>query len=138
MLFEHPNWYECNGKCPDQPRGNRYEFPLPEVKNAPVPSTANYSQTNVAWVIEMFAGILGQSEKKIALRYENNTPNDKTDDIIVTHPGDKLYYEDAAKCRAPSKEYLAYERAAKKSKTLKLYMENSPAGIQYFQPICKS
>lgn len=134
--FGHENWYQCDGTCTDQPRGARYEFPLPEVKNAPVPSQADYEPKNVAWLIEMFASILGTEKENIALRYENNTPKDKDDDIEVKHPGDKLYYPEAAKCIAKSPEQVRYEQFAKKSALLKLYQDNSPAKITYFNPTC--
>ena len=71
----------------------------------------------------------------IKFRYENNTPNDKTDDIFVSHPGG-TYLPDAMKCRLKTPEMKACEAAAKKSPLLKLYMENSPANITYFQNKC--
>lgn len=139
------NWYQCNGVCQDTPRnkvfpnigfGSRYQFPLPTVPNAPVPSKANYSQVNVAWEIEFFANILGSDKSQLTFRYENNTPNDGTDDIFVSHPGG-TYLPDAAACNFPkSPEQIKYEAAAKKSSRLKLYMDNSPAGIKYFNKIC--
>jgi len=140
----HENWFHCDGVCEDAPRnrefshgfGSRYEFPLPEVENAPVPSNADYSPKNVAWLIEMFAAIVGVDESQVCLLYENNTPKDRGDDIYVCHPQDKLYYDEAAKCRPKSPEQERYEEFAKKSALLKLYEENSPAGIQYFQPLC--
>ena len=140
----HVNWYECNGICSDPPRnrdfpgqgfGSRYQFPLPEVKGAPVPSVANYKPTNVAWMIEFFANMLGKHKNQVVFRYENNTPNDKTDDIFVSHPGG-TYLPDAMKCRVKKPDMIAYEEAAKKSALLKLYMDNSPAKITYFQDKC--
>lgn len=138
------NWYQCNGVC-DTPRNkvfptigfaSRYQFPLPKVENAPVPSKADYSQTNVAWEIEFFANILGTDKSNITFRYENNTPDDTTDDILVGHPGG-TYLPKATACNFPkSPEQTKYEAAAKKSSKLKLYMENSPAGIKYFNKIC--
>ena len=145
LLHNHENWFQCDGTCTNPPRnrkfshgfGSRYEFPLPKVKNAPVPSKADYSQKNVAWLIEMFANMLGVEHTEITLRYENNTPDDKTDDIEVTHPNDKLYLPTQNACQYRKSEALKqYERAAKKSKLLKLYEENSPAQINYFKPIC--
>ncbi len=115
------NWYE-------------YEFPLPEVPNAPVPSEADYSPKNVAWLIEFFAGILGNRASELTFRYENNTPSVKEDDILVEHPGDKLYFEDTQGL-TKSYELIRYEEAAKKSKRLKLFQDNSPANIDYFQPL---
>lgn len=134
---DHLNWYECNGICPDPPRGPRYQFPLPKVKGAPVPSIANYSPQNIAWEIEVFAGLLGFDKSQLVFRYENNTPDDKTDDIFVKHPLDKDYLPTASACNfKQSPELKAYEERAKKSKLLKLYMDNSPAKITYFQQIC--
>lgn len=142
----HKNWYQASdGKADDQPRnkkfshgfGTRYEFPLPEVKNAPVPSTADYSQENVAWLIEFFANMFSnKTYTELALRYENNTPTDCSDDIVVKHPQDKLYLPEASKCRSKSKALKEYEKRAKKSKVLKLYEKHSPANIDYFNPLC--
>jgi len=112
----------------------KYEFPLPEVPNAPKPSKADYSPENVAWLIEFFAGILGKSTSELTLQYENNTPSIKEDDILVSHPGDKLYFEDT-QGKPKSPELIRYEAAAKKSKRLKLFQDNSPANIYYFQPL---
>ena len=111
----------------------QYEFPLPEVPNAPVPSQANYSPQNVAWMIEMFAQILGESHTDLRFRYENNTPNIDWDDIYVEHPNDKLYLTDKAKCYPDTPELIAYETAAKKSNILKLFQDESPAEIEYFK-----
>lgn len=131
------NWYECkDGQCPDN-RGARYEFPLPEVPNAPVPSQADYSQQNVAWLIEFFGSLTGYSRTEIALVYENNSPNDRTDDIVVTHPNDRSYRDEASACNfSKSAAQTRYETFAKKSKILKDYQDNSPAGIEYFKPLC--
>ena len=114
-----PNWY-------------KYDFPLKEVPNAPKPSQANYSPENVAWLIEFFGGIIGNSN--IKLRYENNTPDNTKDDIIVSHPGDKSYFEET-QGKSKSPELIRYEEAAKQSKRLKLFQDNSPANIDYFQDI---
>jgi len=137
------NWYQCNGTCSDQPRnkvfshgfGSRYQFPLPTVENAPVPSEANYAPENVAWMIELFAQILGKRSDEIQFRYENNTPNKKTDDIFVSHPGGS-YLSEASKCKPKSDAMRKYESYAKNSSILKTYMDNSPAGIKYFNQIC--
>lgn len=135
IVPEHPNWYQCNGICPGE-RGARYQTPLPEVPNAPVPSQADYSAGNVAWVMEMFAGALGVPVGRLIFRYENNTPNDPSDDIFVTHPGGN-YLDSAHACNFQKSDALKrYEEAAKKSEILKLYQDNSPAGITYFNPIC--
>lgn len=139
----HENWYECNGVCPDPPRnkvfsngfGSRYQFPLPTVKGAPVPSVADYSPTNVAWMIEFFANMIGTNKSQTVFRYENNTPDDKTDDIFVSHPGG-TYLPTVTQCRVKKDNMKAYEAAAKKSPLLKLYMDNSPAKIEYFQDRC--
>lgn len=108
----------------------QFNFPLEEVEGAPVPSNADYSQENVAWLIEMFGGIIGTG---IELRYENNTPQDEDDDIIVSHPEDREYYPDAARCKDKSPEMIKYEEAAKRSDILKTYQDNSPANITYFE-----
>lgn len=145
MSAPKENWYQCNGICQDGPRnkifaktgyGSRYQFPLPVVPNAPVPSKADYSQENVAWEIEMFANILGTDKSLISFRYENNTPDDKTDDIFVSHPGG-TYLPQATACNfTKSDAQKKYEAAAKKSSILKTYQDNSPAGIKYFNKIC--
>jgi hypothetical protein len=143
-LVNHENWYHCDGVCDDSPRnklfshgfGSRYQFPLPTVKDAPVPSQADYSQANVAWMIEFFAGVIGSDPSEVVFRYENNTPDDKTDDILVSHPGGE-YLPTATACNfKKSPELKRYEAAAKKSKLLKLYQDNSPAGITFFNQIC--
>lgn len=111
-----------------------YEFPLPEIAGAPVPSQANYNPKNVAWLIEMFAGILGEAKTSLIMRYENNTPNNKEDDIYVQHPNDGTYYDEAVrKGHVGSPEQVRYEMYAKKSARLLAYMEASPANITYFQ-----
>ena len=132
----HPNWYECNGICPDPPRGARYQFPLPKVQGAPVPSVANYQPQNVAWMIEFFANILGKTPSEVVFRYENNTPDDPTDDIFVSHPGGSYLPSHTACNFKKSDDLKRYEAAAKQSPLLKTYMDNSPAKIKYFQPIC--
>ena len=121
------NWYQ-------------YEFPLPEVPNAPVPSKADYSPHNCAWLIEMFAQMLGVDHTEIRLRYENNTPNNRNDDIFVEHPNDGLYLTEAASCRPDSPEMFKYEQKAQNSKILKLFETYSPRGneenfIKYFQDL---
>lgn len=135
MTKPNSNWYKCDGTCPDQPRGARYEFPLPVVKGAPVPSKANYSQENVAWMIEFFARILSKTSEEVQFRYENNTPLNKNDDIIVSHPGGE-YLPDVEKCKQKSEALKKYEEHAKKSSILKTYMKNSPANISYFNKTC--
>ena len=111
----------------------QYEFPLPEVEGAPVPSQADYSQENVAPLIEFFGYVLGYAKDKMIFRYENNTPNDPSDDIDVTHPGGS-WLPVPEQCSGKSAEMKRYEAYAKKSAILKKFEENSPAGIAYFQP----
>lgn len=111
-----------------------YPWPLPEVPGAPVPSKANYDPKNVAPLIESFASLLGKQRTQLIFRYENNTPNDKTDDIFVKHPNDKAYLPDyLAAHKGKSPEQTRYEMFAKKSTRLKLFQDNSPAKIKYFQ-----
>lgn len=113
-----------------------YEFEdsLPEVPGAPVPSRANYSPANVAPLIEFFAGILGYDKADISFQYENNTPNNASDDIIVSHPNDREYYgEWLSTHKTKSSEMLRYEAAAKKSARLTAFQNNSPANIVYFK-----
>lgn len=119
---------------PVPPHWYQYEFPLPVVPGAPVPSTADYSQTNVAPLIEFFANILSKDRSELVFRYENNTPNNTADDIFVAHPDDSNYlpaYIAAHSVKSP--ELIHYEKFAKKSKILKLFQDNSPANITYFQ-----
>jgi hypothetical protein len=118
----HENWF-------------KFDWPLAQVEGAPVPSNANYSAENVAPLIEGFAGVLGESVTGLKFVYENNSPDDKDDDIEVMHPGDKIYGSDPCD-RESSPEMARYELFAKKSALLKLYQDNSPAGIEYFQPLC--
>lgn len=173
----HENWFNCNGEedrgcfkpaCDDGPRnkefshgfGSRYEFPLPEVENAPIPSQMednqkNYKSENVAWMIEMFASVLGVNKSNICFRYENNQPNqrcqtfettntelpNKEGNIVVCHPGGTYYPPECGeklngRQMVKSPELERYEQAAKKSELLKLYQDNSPAQIEYFQPLC--
>jgi hypothetical protein len=116
----------------------KYDFPLTEVENAPVPSNADYSPQNCAWLIEFFAGLCGVDYSRVILRYENNTPNNKEDDIYVSHPMDKEYFPELnAKLNSEGKsvELAIYELKAKASARLKLFEENSPANIEYFQPL---
>lgn len=134
----HDNWYKCDGTaCPPPVHGATYQFPLPEVIGAPVPSRADYNPKNCAWLIEFFGQILSQDPSTLELRYENNTPKNPNDDIFVRHPGGS-YLPDKQKCGPKSDAMRTYEIAAKKSKLLKLYQDHSPAGIKYFQPICPS
>ena len=175
----HENWYQCDGEldrgcftpaCKDGPRnkefghgfGSRYEFPLPKVENAPVPSQMedlqkNYKAENVSWMIEMFAQILGSDPSEVCFRYENNQPSErcqpipnppvntklptKKGNITVCHPGGSSYPPECGgklngRQMVKSEELKRYEEAAKRSELLKLYEDNSPAGIKYFNPIC--
>jgi hypothetical protein len=117
-------------KAPDH--WYQYEFPLPEVKKAPVPSQANYEPRNVAWMIEMFAQVLGQNHTSLRFRYENNTPNNPWDDIYVEHPNDKLYFTEKARCDTKNQEMIQYETKARQSDILRLFQDYSPAEINYF------
>lgn len=115
----------------------KYEFPLPEVPNAPVPSQADYSSKNCAWLIEFLASIINKTPQELVLRYENNTPNNKEDDIFVSHPNDgKNYWAIENDLRRNiSPEQAHYESHAKLSSRLRLFEDNSPANITYFQPL---
>lgn len=117
-----PNWYQ-------------YEFPLPKVNGAPVPSRADYSPENCAWLIEMFAQVLGTSHTDLRLRYENNTPDNRLDDIFVEHPNDALYLTEESLCRPESPEMFKYKQKAQGSARLKKFEEFSPAGIKYFKDL---
>jgi hypothetical protein len=122
-------------KVPSHWYNGEYHIPA----KAPIPSRANYDPENVAWVIEMFAGVLGKGRNEIRFRYPNNTEDPYTedipeDDIFVEHPGGESYMQKVHdKHQTKSREMLRYERFAKRSKILKLYEANSPAKIQYFQ-----
>lgn len=108
--------------------------------NAPVPSTANYSARNVAPLMTFFAPLVNQAlggtdytRTDLAFLYENNTPDDDTDERYVVHPhiaGD-TEYADGTVCRK-SKELKAYERSAKKSKRLDDFRKKAPVVIDYF------
>ena len=112
----------------------KYNFPLQEVKGAPVPSKADYDPQNVAPLIEFFAGVINEPTAYMAFRYENNTFNNKTDDIWVKHPENGAYLPPYMnEHKGKSNDLLRYETAAKKSKRLKLFQDNSPAKITYFQ-----
>lgn len=118
-----PHWY-------------KYDWPL--TANKPVPSRADYSEENVASLIKSFGFILGRDPNTIALRYEMNTPTDRTDDQIVRYAGsappcgNKLpFREDLPGKNTPMDRY---ERRAKRSRILKKFQDNSPANIVYFQP----
>lgn len=111
-----------------------YVFPLPEVPGAPVPSGADYSPENVAPLIESFSQFVPADPLEIAFQYENNTPDDTGDDIIVVHPNDGEYLQDYLDEVCPGSDAMAvYEQAAKKSARLKTFQDTSPAGIEYFQ-----
>lgn len=88
-------------------------------------SKADYSAANVAPLIEMFAAILGVERTQVQLVYpENPVPG------AVSHPDDREYPFN--KTPAKSSDLLRYEEAAKRSSRLKLFMDNSGAGIDYF------
>ncbi len=113
----------------------KYDFPL--TANKPVPSTADYSEENVAPLIRSFATMLKDREPaELQLRYEANTSNvpdpQKEDDIIVGYAGDGV----GKPCRdnlEGSKEMKRYNLRAKRSIPLKKFQDNSPAKINYFQ-----
>lgn len=129
----HQNWYGCDGECEDPPRnknfshgfGSRYQFPLPDVN--PNPSRADYSHDNVAALANSLGGILGLSEGDgLTMIYQNGTQ--------VTHTVGGSYPNPCDLEKSP--ELKRYEEAAKRSALLKLYQQNSPAGIEYFQDRC--
>lgn len=116
-----------------------YKYPWPLTANRPQPSGADYSEENVAQLIKSFALILGREPSEIALRYEANTPAPQTsDDIIVGWAGSAPPCRDAVPFREdlPGRNVAMdrYTRAAKRSRILKKFQDNSPAGIVYFQP----
>tara|TARA_Y100000034_G_scaffold100876_1_gene124742 strand:- start:337 stop:621 length:285 start_codon:yes stop_codon:yes gene_type:complete len=84
-------------------------------------------------LIEFFAEILGEDHADLRLWYENNSPDNRGDDIILAHPLDRLYLPEQTRCREPSAAILKYEAFAKRSLILKKFEENSPANIEYFQ-----
>jgi hypothetical protein len=128
----------------------KYQYPLPDIKASPKPSVANYKPENCAWLIEYLASLItfnGRQVQKneLGLRYENNTPDNKEDDIYVWHPSteqksivdankDGEYLDDArAEWAKPSAAMIKYEYYAKRSYLLAKFAENSPAHIKYFQ-----
>lgn len=131
----------CDLEAPVPENWFEYEWPLPDVPDAPRPSQADYSEENVAWMIEFFGQMLGYSSEDIAFRYENNTPDDPDDDIFVVHPGGGpeeggTYLQQARERAAQGSEAMQrYNEAAKKSCRLRQFERNSPAGICYFQPL---
>ena len=112
----------------------QYEFPLPEVKGAPVPSQADYSQQNVAWLIEFFASILAVDPARLMLLYENNTPDDTSDDILVPYINDGVsYLEERLDSIVDTPEIVHYNLKARRSSILKIFETYSPAEIEYFK-----
>lgn len=113
-----------------------YEFPVPIPNTAPIPSTADYSQENVAWLIEFLGPIAGYPIEEITLKYDNNDPENSENDIFVTHPDPSRDYlsEEKQKRHAGSinAEMERYEKFAKTSQKLQTFMETSPANITYF------
>lgn len=116
-----------------------YPWPLEDNPDAPKPSNANYDPSNVAWLIEWFGSFISSPTllyqyTDLRFRYENNTPDDPTDDIYVQHPQDKVYiYEKLDEAYEKSDELALYEFYAKKSAVLKNFEKNSPAEIEYFK-----
>ena len=113
---------------------NWYKYDLPN--RLPTPSKANYSPQNTAWLIEFFANTLtSKIHTELKLRYENNSPANKGSDILVSHPQDKIYLpeKESKPKKSNNSEMVRYESFAKQSSILKLFEENSPADIKYFQ-----
>lgn len=116
----------------------KYDWPLKD--SQPQPSQADYSKENVAQLVRSFGYLLGIDPARIVLHYENNTHNNKTDDIYVGWVGSAPPCDSLSRPFPPNSAIARYERAAKKSKRLKLFQDNSPAKIKYFQPydICRA
>lgn len=74
-------------------------------------------------MVEFFEGVLGVDRSRLQLEYQV-----ESGPINVTHPLDRDYQETPA----PSTEMVRYEEAAKRSAILRLFEENSPANIRYF------
>lgn len=109
----------------------KYDFPLTGEHG---PSGANYNNVNP--LIEYFASLLGVERTEIKFRFENGSPSNPDDDIIVEHPDDADYlpaFLAAHSERSP--EILHYELHAKNSHRLRLFLQNSPAQIEYFQDL---
>lgn len=87
-----------------------------------IASKADYSSKNVAPLIESFASIIGKSRNELEFNYPTHEGN-------VLHPNDKSY---ATSNLNKSDDLLRYEEAAKRSSILKLYQDNSPAKIDFF------
>jgi len=122
-------------------------MPWPVNKNAPVPSTADYSVRNLAPLFKFLAPLVSQvlgtayTKTDLKFRYENNTPDKPEDDIIAVHPerlGDTEYVDPPCIPKAKrSKELLAYEKVAKKSKRLDQWRKKQPVIVDYFNdPEC--
>jgi hypothetical protein len=110
-----------------------FQFDWPLKDSTPQPSKADYSEKNVAPLIESFAELLGYSHLSLEFVYENNTHENRDDDHHVRHPGDKLYLPDYLSDHASkSAAMLRYEERAKQSTILKEYQDASPANIEYF------
>lgn len=110
-----------------------YEFPTVPARAAGV-SRADYSPTNVAPLMESFGGVLGYPASRLEFRY---LPDDPTvaGENVVRHPGGEHLGAYLNRHNTKSPELLQYERAAKGSARLKLYQDNSPADIEYFQDL---
>jgi hypothetical protein len=92
-------------------------------------SKANYDPSNVAPLIESFAGMLGK--ERTALKFQYAAGGEL---LEVTHPNDKSYLDGyLATHNAKSAALVQYETAAKKSVRLRAYQDTSPAGIEYFK-----
>lgn len=127
-------------EVPGHPTWFKYDFPLKPVSH---PSRADYSKDNVAPLIEGFGGILGDAPNSLELLYENRTQTSGTiisgsisGYTVVTYPTSGGPFG-VDPCKLPkSPALLRYETAARKSSLLKLFQDNSPANIKYFQPLC--
>ena len=122
-----------------------YEYDFPLTNKGPTPSQARYTRPDgqtsegICWLIEFFAKyvLADVSHEDLRMWYENNSPENRGDDIILAHALDKLHLPEAEACRAPTSKMIKYNQVAKRSRILKLFEENSPAGIKYFQNNCK-
>lgn len=99
-------------------------------------SRANYSPTNVAWLMEWFGNMFGVSADKITFCYTYASGNwvghFPSIDVESKHPLDKEYlpaYMEAHQNASP--EQSRYEERAKQSVRLMNYEQK--VGIKYFQ-----
>lgn len=90
------------------------------------PTSANYSPENVAPLLEGFASFIGNGTSEAQFVYANGE--------TVSHPGGTHLVAPCSMEKSP--ELIRYETAAQKSVLLKLFQDNSPAGIEYFDDLC--